>query len=80
MSEFTQGVSSDGAAILRDGSPLTIEQVITALYRAEAVAKNGHKKLDAFNEINALCWNAKGSGKTEIPVNQVLAILENYCD
>ena len=31
MSEYTQGVCHDGAAILKDGQPLTIEQIIEAL-------------------------------------------------
>lgn len=31
MSEYTQGVCHDGAAILKDGQPLTIEQILEAL-------------------------------------------------
>ncbi|WP_438454970.1 hypothetical protein [Vreelandella venusta] len=30
MSEYTQGVCHDGAAILKDGQPLTIEQILEA--------------------------------------------------
>ena len=80
MSEFTQGVCGDGAAILRDGEPLTPEQIITALHTAQAIARSGHKKLNAFNEVNAMCWKAKGKGKIEIPINDVLQVLEEYCD
>ncbi|MGP9696184.1 hypothetical protein ACT3UG_01095 [Halomonas sp. AOP27-A1-34] len=31
MSEYTQGVCHDGAAILKDGKPLTIEQILEGL-------------------------------------------------
>ena len=80
MSEFTQGICGDGAVILRDGEPLTPEQIITALNRAQAIARRGVKKLNAFTEINAMCWNAKGKGMTEIAINDVLSVCEKYCD
>lgn len=38
MSEYTQGVCHDGAAILRDGQPLTIEQILEALRECDALA------------------------------------------
>ncbi|SEG13892.1 hypothetical protein [Marinobacterium lutimaris] len=31
MSEYTQGICQDGAAILRDGQPMTIEEILAAL-------------------------------------------------
>jgi hypothetical protein len=80
MSEFTQGVCADGAAILRDGEMLTPEQIITALNRAERIAISSNKKITDFNQVNAICWNAKGQGKTEIAINDVLDVVEEYCD
>ena len=35
MSEFTQGVCDDGAAILRDGAPMTPDEIVKALQQAE---------------------------------------------
>lgn len=35
MPEFTQGVCSDGAAILMDGQPITIEEILQKLRRGE---------------------------------------------
>ena len=80
MSEFTQGVCHDGTAILRNGVPLTPEQIIMALNKAQAIARSGHEKLNAFTEINAMCWNLKGRGETVIPINDILGIAEKYCD
>jgi hypothetical protein len=80
VSEFTQGVCDDGAAILKDGKQLTIEQILTGLNRAEAIARSGHQKLNAFTEINAMCWAAKGKGQATLDINDVLAVLERYCD
>ena len=31
MSEYTQGVCNDGAVILKDGEPMTIEQILFEL-------------------------------------------------
>lgn len=80
MSEFTQGVCDDGAAILRDGKQLTIEEILIGLNRAEALAKNARKKLNAFKNINNMCWKAKVRGEKEITVNEILHVLEPYCD
>lgn len=38
MSEYTQGACRDGAAILKDGQPLSIEQILEALREREALA------------------------------------------
>ena len=80
MSEFTQGVCEDGAVILKDGEPLTPEQIISALYRAQDIYASGSQKLDAFEHINSLCWNAKGMGKKEISIDEVLEIVEQFCE
>ncbi|MEL7893460.1 hypothetical protein [Vreelandella neptunia] len=37
MSEYTQGVCHDGAAILKDGKPLTIEQILEGLRERDAL-------------------------------------------
>lgn len=35
MSEYSEGICEDGAAILKDGIPLTITEILAALRRAE---------------------------------------------
>lgn len=37
MTEFTQGICQDGAAILKDGEPVTIEQILAAFRALDAV-------------------------------------------
>lgn len=41
MSEFTQGVCADGAAILKDGVMLTIEEIIELLRQGDALMGRG---------------------------------------
>ena len=76
MSEF----SRDGLTILRNGEPLTTEQILIGLNRAEAVARSGRKKLDAFINLNNMCWKAKARGEKEIYINEILDVIERYCD
>ncbi|UTD54965.1 hypothetical protein [Halomonas sp. MS1] len=40
MSEYTQGVCHDGAEILKDGQPLTIEQILEALREREVLIED----------------------------------------
>lgn len=37
MSEYTQGVCEDGAAILKDGQPVTIEQILVAFRTVDEI-------------------------------------------
>ena len=37
MSEWTEGVCSNGAAILRDGQPVTISELLEHLNRCESI-------------------------------------------
>ncbi|AZM95848.1 hypothetical protein [Vreelandella venusta] len=55
MSEYTQGVVADGAAILKDGQPLTIEQVLEALREREALAAHVKRLTEALNH-SMLDW------------------------
>ena len=38
MSDYTQGVCEDGAAILKDGQPMTVEEVLDRLRECDALA------------------------------------------
>ena len=39
MCEYSQGVFSDYAAILRDGQPMTIEEILASLMQAQKLAR-----------------------------------------
>lgn len=59
MSEFTQGVCADGAAILKDGVMLTIEEIIELL-------RQGDKLMGAGEEPVAWrYWNEKSKSWNE---------------
>ena len=51
MSEYTQGVCRDGAAILKDGQPLTIEQILEALRDRDALTAH----VDRLRERLGMC-------------------------
>jgi hypothetical protein len=46
MSEYTQGISMDGAAILKDGETLTIEEILDGL-------RTGEEAKQALSELKA---------------------------
>ncbi|WP_422101963.1 MazG-like family protein [Vreelandella sp.] len=48
MSEYTQGVCHDGAAILKDGQPLSIEHILEALMEADQQSLT----FDRFRQAN----------------------------
>lgn len=48
MSEYTQGLCHDGAAILKDGQPLTIEQILEELRKGD----NKPLTFDQFRQAN----------------------------
>ena len=51
MSEYTQGVCQDGAAILRDGKPLTIEEILDGLRHADELAEALGSLLDELFDV-----------------------------
>jgi hypothetical protein len=61
MTDFTQGVCSDGAAILKDGKPLTIEQILAALraldFLVEVKAhKDQYGKDEWYQDAQPIAW------------------------
>ena len=40
MTEYTQGICKDGAAILKDGVPMTPEEILEHLIRAESTSND----------------------------------------
>lgn len=49
MPEWTEGVCGDGAAILRDGEMVPVEDVVAELNRAGRIEGALRELLDAFN-------------------------------
>ncbi|MGO3214807.1 MAG: hypothetical protein ACTIJ4_01755 [Halomonas sp.] len=60
MSEYTQGVCHEGAAILKDGQPLTIEQILEKLRERDALKAHAIAVAAAvgYDENSAYQFNA----------------------
>lgn len=58
MSEYTEGICGDGAAILKDGKPLAISGVLVALNCAEASRAENER----LRKIISECCAAIGNG------------------
>jgi hypothetical protein len=72
MSEYSQGVCEDGAAILKDGLPMTIEQILNELRSAQrpsAVVPEGYSLVPSTMVLNyesfELIKMTTGDGETE---------------
>lgn len=70
MSDFSQGICADGAAILKDGRPLTIEQILEALRALDFLLevqdhKDEYGKDEWYKYAQPIAWrrarNALGS-------------------
>ncbi|MEW8253727.1 MAG: hypothetical protein AB2747_05195 [Candidatus Thiodiazotropha taylori] len=60
--EFSQGVCADGAAILKDGQPMTVEQILSALralaFLAEIKAhKDKYGKDEWYSDAQPIAWD-----------------------
>ena len=53
MSKYSQGVCADGAAILRDGQPMTVDEIVSALNRADLAAERERELVDALKSISS---------------------------
>jgi len=52
MPEFTQGVCDDGAAILMDGKPMTVDEIVSALNVNERLLHERQRLLDSIPECD----------------------------
>jgi hypothetical protein len=62
MREFSQGICSDGAAILMDGRPLTIEKMLAALRALDFLIevkdhKDAYGKDDWYRDAQPIAWD-----------------------
>lgn len=71
MSEYTQGVCADGAAILKDGQPLSIEQILEALRERDEY----HSHLATISEMTG---NKGDIGAAHEGVNVVIEDLGRH--
>ena len=76
MPEYSQGCCNDGAAILRDGKQLTIEEILYGLREGEKATKILLSANSALLKINNICWEKGGINNPEINKHKVLLILE----
>ena len=65
MPEFSQGVCEDGAAILMDGQPLTIEQILERLRRGADAERIVSEVWDMFYGQNMSLQNWHQNGCLE---------------
>lgn len=61
--KFSQGVCHDGAAILKDGRPLTIEQILTMLRRGAEAERIVGEIVDSLygQNISLQNWHMNGA-------------------
>ena len=71
MPEYSQGVGTVGAAILKNGEQLTIDQVLSGLMNGEKATKQSWSANRALSAINALCWNRKGNDFSTVKINDL---------
>ena len=63
--DFSQGVCADGASILMDGKPLTIEEILTRLRKGVNAERIVGEILDAFygQNMEVVGWHLNGTLK-----------------
>jgi len=78
MPEFTQGVCDDGAAILMDGKPLKIEEILHGLRHGDRAIRQLHNANELINQINAVCWNDVVRGFKQVDISKILELIEKH--
>lgn len=77
MSEWTEGVCSDGAAILRDGQPVPISELLDHLNRCEfirsAALEEAAKVADELTHV-PIEWPISGNTRPHEPTQKAIAI------
>lgn len=75
MSEYSQGVCQDGAAILKDGQMMTIEEILRELNNHKRLSEALSKVLD-MAEYMSLHEGYSGSPKEYTDARELLAQLQ----
>lgn len=75
MSEYTQAVCHDGAAILRDGEPMTPEEIIKALRTGEREAAGFRAMCEAFERLEQIVGLDTGGGMGPGPALNAVEII-----
>ena len=52
MGRYSQGVCEESAVILRDGDPITVDEVVAALNQADSVAERERALIAALQRIS----------------------------
>ena len=58
MSEYSQGVCYDGAVILKDGQPITVDQIVKELNeitRLQFQLEELQEKVERIDKLESLC-------------------------
>jgi hypothetical protein len=81
MNDYSQGICENGAAILKDGLPMTIEQILIELRGAQqlsAVTTEAwvlRQKADAIDEASRMCMPSRWGNIDLAPKG-----FQEYCD
>ena len=67
MSEYTQAVCHDGAAILKDGVPLTVEQILEALRERDAMAAHVERQSELLRRLVSAMRNYEMDADPDYP-------------
>ena len=59
MSKYSQGVCADGAAILRDGHPMTVDEIVSALNRADLATEREKRLVEALKAARQCIYNGE---------------------
>lgn len=51
MNKYTQGICEDGAAILKDGLPLTIEEILSGLRHSDQLTAINQELVEALSGL-----------------------------
>lgn len=75
MSEYSQGIYQDGAAILKDGRMMTIEEIIAELNNHEKLVEALEECRDAMEAFNRAPGATRDEWEFECEVKEIDAIL-----
>jgi uncharacterized protein YlxW (UPF0749 family) len=71
--EYTQGICEDGAAILRDGQPMTVEEILDALRNSEQLKAEVEQLQAQLNAAKRGMDSAAAAGRLMLEKGQKLA-------
>lgn len=79
MSEYTQGIAGDGAAILKDGEPMTPEEIVKGLQRGERHATSFNYLCQSIEQLEEIVGINTGGMNGPGPLLNAAEKMANDC-